>query len=85
MREQPRTPRAAQPAAKDADTAALEKRLTDALGLKVTIDHRASTAADIAYRDLDQLEEIVKRLDAARSRQVAVEHDVIAWFNRGIQ
>jgi ParB family transcriptional regulator, chromosome partitioning protein len=58
----PRAPRA--PAAKDADTAALEKRLGDALGLKVTIDHKGERGSvHIAYRDLDQLQEIVRRLE----------------------
>jgi ParB family transcriptional regulator, chromosome partitioning protein len=58
----PRAPRA--PAVKDADTAALEKRLGDVLGLKVTIDHKGERGSvHIAYRDLDQLDEIVKRLE----------------------
>jgi ParB family chromosome partitioning protein len=49
---------------KDADTAALEKRLGDTLGLKVTIDHKGEHGAvHIAYRDLDQLDDIVKRLE----------------------
>jgi ParB family transcriptional regulator, chromosome partitioning protein len=64
VREQPaaRSPR--KPAVKDADTAALEKRLTDALGLKVAIDHKGEHGSvHIAYRDLDQLDEIVKRLE----------------------
>ena len=57
-----RAPR--KPDAKDADTAALEKRLTDALGLKVTIDHNGEHGSvHIAYRNLDQLDEIVKRLE----------------------
>lgn len=56
-------PRAAK--AKDADTIALEKRLSDALGFSVTIDHRdPAGAVHIRYRDLDQLDEIVRRLEA---------------------
>jgi ParB family transcriptional regulator, chromosome partitioning protein len=52
---------------KDADTAALEKRLGDALGLKVTIQHHGERGAvHIAYNDLDQLQEIVRRLERAR-------------------
>jgi ParB family transcriptional regulator, chromosome partitioning protein len=48
---------------KDADTAALEKRISDALGLAVSIDHRDSAGTvHIRYRDLDQLDEIVRRL-----------------------
>jgi ParB family chromosome partitioning protein len=51
---------------KDADTAALEKRLGDALGLKVTIQHQGERGAvHIAYNDLDQLQEIVRRLERA--------------------
>lgn len=49
---------------KDADTAALEKRLTDALGLSVTIDHKDEAGTvRIAYRDLDQLDEVIRRLE----------------------
>ncbi len=60
-----RRPRAA--AVKDADTTALEKRLGDALGLKVSIDHKGERGAvHIAYRDLDQLQEIIKRLERTR-------------------
>ncbi len=51
---------------KDADTLALEKRVSDALGLAVNVDHRAdgSGAVHIRYRDLEQLDEILRRLDA---------------------
>jgi ParB family chromosome partitioning protein len=50
---------------KDADTIALEKRISDALGLKVGIDHRgAGGTVAIKYRDLDQLDEIVRKLEA---------------------
>ena len=56
-----RTPR--QP--KDADTVALEKRLSDALGLGVTIDHRGEAGAvHIRYRNLDQLDDVLRRLEA---------------------
>jgi ParB family chromosome partitioning protein len=59
-------PRRARPG-KDADTAALEKRLADALGLQVTIDHRANGGGtvEIRYRTLEQLDEIVRRLETA--------------------
>jgi ParB family chromosome partitioning protein len=58
----PRKPRTT--AVKDADTAALEKRLGDALGLKVAIDHHGERGAvHIAYRNLDQLDDIVRRLE----------------------
>ncbi|WP_213775635.1 ParB/RepB/Spo0J family partition protein [Bradyrhizobium sp. dw_78] len=51
---------------KDPDTIALEKRVSDALGLAVTVDHRdPGGTVLIRYRDLDQLDEIVRRLDKA--------------------
>ena len=56
----------AMPAGKDADTRALEKRLTDVLGLTVTIDHRKGEGAGVVhvkYRDYDQLDEIIRRLE----------------------
>jgi Predicted transcriptional regulators len=49
---------------KDTDTLALEKRLSDALGLTVTIDHRdGAGAVHVKYRDYDQLDEIIRRLE----------------------
>jgi ParB family chromosome partitioning protein len=49
---------------KDPDTLALEKRVADILGLSVKVDHRGpSGTMHIKYRDLDQLEEILRRLD----------------------
>jgi len=49
---------------KDADTLALEKRVSDALGLSVTIDDRDGAGVlHVQYRDLDQLDEIVRRLE----------------------
>lgn len=54
-------------AAKNADTAALEKRLADALGLAVSIDHRGRGGTlSIRYRSLDQLDEVVRRLEGGR-------------------
>jgi ParB family chromosome partitioning protein len=51
-------------AAKNADTVALERRLSNALGLTVTIDHRSKGGAlQIQYRSLDQLDEVVRRLE----------------------
>ena len=49
---------------KNADTLALEKRLADALGLAVTVEHgeRGGTLS-IRYRSLDQLDEVVRRLE----------------------
>lgn len=49
---------------KDADTVALEKRLSDALGLVVTIEHRGEGGElRIRYRNLDQLDEVIARLE----------------------
>ena len=43
--------------ARTADTKALERRLSDALGLEVTVDHRGDGGTlHIKYRDLDQLD-----------------------------
>jgi len=48
---------------KDADTLALEKRVSDALGLSVGIRHRdPGGTVQISYHNLEQLDEIVKRL-----------------------
>jgi ParB family chromosome partitioning protein len=48
---------------KDADTRALEKRLSDALGLEVTVDHRGEGGTlHIKYRDLDQLDAVLRKL-----------------------
>jgi ParB family chromosome partitioning protein len=52
------------PRGKDADTLALEKRVSDALGLTVTIDHRdGAGTVHVQYRDYEQLDEIVRRLE----------------------
>ncbi len=58
---------------KDADTAALESRLTNALGLLVSIDHRSNGVGvvQIRYRTLEQLDEVVRRLEAASTPPVA--------------
>jgi ParB family chromosome partitioning protein len=50
---------------KDPDTLALEKRVGDILGLSVKVDHKGpSGTMHIKYRDLEQLDEILRRLDA---------------------
>ena len=50
-------------AAKDADTRALERRLTAALGLEVSIDHRGEKGTlSVKYTDLDQLDAVVRKL-----------------------
>ena len=49
--------------AKDADTVALEKRISDALGLKVSIEHRdPGGLVQIRYGNLDQLDDVMRRL-----------------------
>ncbi|WP_350335734.1 ParB/RepB/Spo0J family partition protein [Coralliovum pocilloporae] len=49
---------------KDADTKALEKALSDALGMKVSISHKDNEtgSVQIKYKSLDQLEDLSKRL-----------------------
>jgi len=49
---------------KDADTRALEKRVSDALGLEVTVDHKPSGAGTlhIKYGDIDQLDAVLRKL-----------------------
>jgi ParB family chromosome partitioning protein len=56
--------RSSKPAEKDPDTVALEKLLSDGTGLKVTITHRAKGGGEIkiAYRTLEQLDELCRRL-----------------------
>ena len=52
---------------KDPDTVALEKRLSDALGLSVSIDHgKQGGVLHIRYRDLDQLDDVLRRLEKGR-------------------
>ena len=49
---------------KDPDTIALEKRVTDALGLNVSVNHRdPGGTVQISYRNLEQLDEVVRRLE----------------------
>jgi ParB family chromosome partitioning protein len=48
---------------RDADTLALEKRLTDVLGMTVAIDHRDKGGrVEIRYRTLEQLDTVIARL-----------------------
>jgi len=49
---------------KDADTRALERRISDALGLKVTIDQSSGDRGvmHIAYRDFEQLDHVLEKL-----------------------
>jgi ParB family chromosome partitioning protein len=49
---------------KDADTMALERRVSDALGLNVTIDHRGKGGVlRVEYAELEQLEHVLRRLE----------------------
>src|SRR5579862_638633 len=61
-------PRSRKPSAeKSADTLALEKRLSDALGLVVSIEARGeSGVVSIRYRNLDQLDDLAQRLEKKR-------------------
>ena len=57
--------RARASASKDADTLALEQRLSDVLGLVVGIDHRGKGGVlRVRYRTLDQLDEVIRRLES---------------------
>jgi ParB family chromosome partitioning protein len=51
-------------AEKNANMLALEKRISDALGLVVSIDHRERGGVlTIRYRNLDQLDDVLRRLE----------------------
>jgi ParB family transcriptional regulator, chromosome partitioning protein len=49
---------------KDADTRALERMISDQLGMAVSISHKGETGGtlSISYKHLDQLDELAKRL-----------------------
>lgn len=67
VRDHGKSPDKRPPPKKEADTVAMERRASDALGLTVTIDHRDNGGAvHIKYRSIDQLNDIVKRLERAR-------------------
>ncbi len=54
-------------AEKNANLVALEKRISDALGLAVSIDDRGRGGVlSIRYRNLDQLDEVLQRLEKKR-------------------
>ncbi len=67
----PKAPKARRPrsmpksgADKDPDTVALERDLSDMLGLKVTIDfHEEGGALTIRYQTLEQLDDVLRRLN----------------------
>ena len=54
----------ASPVEKDADTRAIEKQLTEAMGLAVSIKHKDNVGGQvvISYKTLDQLDEVIKKL-----------------------
>jgi len=65
------TPPSTRPAAsapeKDADTLALEKLMTDTIGMIVTIEHKERGGSiRVAYRTLEQLDELCRRLKQER-------------------
>jgi ParB family chromosome partitioning protein len=63
-KQQARDVKSKRRARKDADTVALEKRLSDTLGLQVSVDHRGKWGIlHIHYRDLDQLDAVLRRLE----------------------
>ncbi|TIT17734.1 MAG: chromosome partitioning protein ParB, partial [Mesorhizobium sp.] len=50
-----------------ADTLALEKLMTDTIGMIVTIEHKERGGVlRVAYRTLDQLDELCRRLKQER-------------------
>jgi ParB family transcriptional regulator, chromosome partitioning protein len=55
------------PDEKDADTLALEKLLTDTIGMIVSVDHKGRGGTlRVAYRSLEQLDELCRRLKQDR-------------------
>jgi ParB family chromosome partitioning protein len=61
----PKAASKARPAEKDADTRALEKTLSDRLGLSVAIDDKGDNLGGrvtIEYKTLDQLDAVIVRL-----------------------
>jgi ParB family chromosome partitioning protein len=58
------------PAERDADTVALEKRLSDALGLAVSVDHKDNGGRlEIRYKTLEQLDNLCHKLTMPGIRQ----------------
>jgi ParB family transcriptional regulator, chromosome partitioning protein len=67
-------PKAGKPAPeKDTDTKALEKSISEAIGLKVNIQHKgdAGGMVSISYRSLEQLEDICRRLQSGSGKSGA--------------
>jgi ParB family chromosome partitioning protein len=56
-----------EPRSKDPNSRAFEKRLTDALGLQVTLNQRGDGGVlHIRYSNLDQLDDIARKLEGIR-------------------
>ena len=73
---QPRKPRATsrEAAPKDPNTVALERDLSTLLGLKVTIKfHRSGGALTVHYKTLEQLDDVLHRLQHSTETGVAAE------------
>lgn len=69
QKESQPTSRSRSVAQKDADTLALEKMLSDNLGLNVTINHRSGGGqVRVDYKSLEQLDELCRLLQAPRSK-----------------
>ncbi|PDQ17787.1 chromosome partitioning protein ParB [Mesorhizobium sanjuanii] len=63
----PAAPKKAEPAQKDADTLALEKLMTDTIGMIVSIEHKGKGGVlQVSYRTLEQLDELCRRLKQER-------------------
>jgi len=63
QRDLPKRKPVVEPAQRDADTLALERRLADALGLSVALNHsERGGKVEIRYKTLEQLDDICLRL-----------------------
>ena len=64
---------------KDADTLALERRVSDALGLNVSIEHRGKGGmVHVAYGDLEQMEMVLASWSGSR----AIAQTIVARMER---
>lgn len=62
-RKQERRPRAQKDGGKDTDTLALERDLSDTLGMRVTINAKGQSGSlKVDFKDLDQLDDVIARL-----------------------
>lgn len=64
-KKQAREVRAEAKSRKNPDMIALEKRVSDALGMQVSVSHKGAGAGvlSVAYSDLEQLDEVLRRLE----------------------